>query len=207
MLMQGYPGPAGSGTLAANTLTALRQDQQGGGLMVSQLHGKDYEHAYRKMLFTAANQTAQAVTVQYSTAYTGLCLSNPIGSTVNLVVQKVGIALSTGPAAVDPIGIMAGYNSSTAVVHSTTLTTRSMFWNMATNPSVGNVDSTCTLPTAPVLVTPLISGFTATALFGMGPLLFDFEGALILPPGGYAAIFGFGAFSGFFSIFWEETPQ
>ena len=42
---------------------------------------------------------------------------------------------------------------------------------------------------------------------GFGALLFDFEGALILPPGGYAAIFGFGAFSGFFSIFWEETPQ
>ena len=205
MLSQGQVGPlATTVSLAPGTTPALRQGNLG-DLILSELHGRYYETNYRRALFTAATQAATATTVALATTYTGLCISNPVGSSVNLVLNKVGIALSVAPVAIAPIGIMVGYNSGTNVTHTTPGTPRSLFFGSGST-GTALVDTSSTLPTAPVLVHPLMTGFTPAALPSSGPALIDLEGAIILPPGAYAAIYSLTTVTGLFSFQWEEVP-
>jgi len=205
MLVQGQVGPVASTQSLSPGIQAPARAGNMGDLIVSELHGRYYEAAYRRALFNAANQAAQATSVALATAYTGLVLSNPIGSPVNLVLNKVGIALTAAPAAIAAIGLMAGYNSGANVTHTTPGTPRNKFFGAGAAGS-GLVDTAATLPTAPVLVEPLMGGFTAAALPGVGPALVDVEGGLILPPGAYAAIYSLTSITGLFSFDWEEVP-
>jgi hypothetical protein len=182
----------------------MRQGNMG-DLIATELHGRYYESTYRRVMFHVATQAAQATTVALATTYTGLCVSNPVGSQVNLVMAKVGIALAAAPAAIAPIGIMAGYNAGINVTHTTPATPRSNFFG-AGAAGVGLADVAATLPTAPVLIMPIMGGFTAAALPGAGPVIVDLEGGLILPPGAYAAIYSLTAVSGLFAFKWEEVP-
>ena len=205
MLTQGQVGPiALSASLAPGVQAPLRQGNMGENIM-SELHGRYYETAYRRALFNACVQAATTTTVALATTYTGLVLSNPIGSQVNLVLEKVGIALSVAPVGISALGIMAGYNSGTNVTHTTAGTPRSLFFG-AGAAGVGLVDTSATLPTAPVLIHPLMGGFTAGALPSASPSLIDIEGGIILPPGAYAAIYSLTAAIGLFSFQWEEVP-
>ena len=155
--------------------------------------------------FYACNQTAQALSVGLSTTYTGLMLSNPITSKKNLVLTSVGVALSAAPAAIDPIFIITGSNSSTNVTHTTPATVASAFIGATTPASVGNVDTAATLPTAPVYTLPIWSGFTAAALPASSPSVIFLNGSLIIPPGAYAGIGATSAATGFFSLNWNEV--
>lgn len=202
MLSQGQVGPISS--TADGVQVALRAGKQGDQI-VSELHGRYYESAYRRAQFLAANQAAQATSAALATTYTGLCISNPVGSSINVVLEKVGITLAAAPAAIAPIGLMVGYNASTNVTHTAAVTPRNSFVGVGAAP-VALVDSSATLPTAPTVAVALMGGFTAAALPGTGPALVDLEGAIILPPGAYAAIYTLTATSGIFSFQWEETP-
>jgi hypothetical protein len=55
-----------------------------GDQIVTELHPRYYEQTYRGAMFSAANQSAQAVSVALATTYTGLCLYNPVNSGKNL---------------------------------------------------------------------------------------------------------------------------
>jgi hypothetical protein len=205
MLVQSQVGPVTAVTsISAGTQPPLRAGQMG-DVIVSELHGRYYETSYRRALYAAANQAAQATTVALATTYTGLCLSNPAGSTVNLVLNKVGLTLTVAPAAAASLGIMTGYNSTTNVTHTTPVTPRSQFFG-AGAAGIGLVDAAATLPTAPVVNTMLMGGFTAAALPSTSPALIDLEGSIILPPGAYAAIYTLTAVTGMFSFQWEEVP-
>lgn len=176
-----------------------------GDQIVSELHGRYYESAFRGNQFIVANQAAQAVSVALATAYTGLLLCNPVSSGKNLVLQKVGIALTVAPAAIAALGILVGFNGTTNVTHTTTNTSlRNAFLGGAA--PVALVDNAATLPTAPTLAMPLMGGFTAAALPSTGPSLVDLEGCIILPPGGYAGIYSLTAVTGLFGFGWEEVP-
>ena len=200
----GQVGPSGA---ADNTYPPFRQGRSA-ELIAQQLHGRYYESAYRRAIFNGAI-VAQVTTVGLATTYTGLCLSNPIGSPVNLVLLKAGYGFTVAWAAVAAIGLMAGYNSGTNVTHTTPVTPRGNFFNGGSG-GYGLLDSSATLPTAPTLHTVFNSSTTATA--AVPPLvsgLVDFEGSLILPPGAYAAFFTStvsAAASGHFSFSWEEVP-
>lgn len=181
-----------------------------GDAIVSELHGRYYETNYRRALFNAANQAAATTTVGLATVYTGLSLSNPVGSTVNLVVTKIGVSFLVAFPAAAAVGVMAGYNSGTNVTHTTPGTPRNSFFGVG-SAGQGLVDTACTFPTAPVVHTLFDSGLTGaitTEEQASGGLI-DLEGSLILPPGAYCAVYtsAVSGTSGFFgSIAWEEVP-
>jgi hypothetical protein len=210
MLIQPQVGPLASATsLAAGQQPAARAGNMG-DLIVSELHGRYYEAAYRRSMFNAANQAGQTTTVGLATTYTGLCLSNPINSTVNLVLNKVGFSFLVAFAAASVIGLMCGFNSGTNVTHTTPGTPRSSFFGAGAS-GQGLVDTSATLPTAPFVTHTFASGLTGaittTPLIGQN--FCDLEGALILPPGAYAAIYtstASGASSLIGSFSWEEVP-
>ena len=180
-----------------------------GEQLVSELHGRYYEANYRRSLFNGAI-TGQVTTVGLATTYTGLCLSNPVGSQVNLVILKANYAFIVAFAAGATIGLMTGYNGTTNVTHTTPVTPRSQFFGTGAA-GIGLLDSSATLPTAPTLNTILGSGLTGaiTTVPHVPAASFDLEGAIILPPGAYCAFYtstASGAASGAFSFTWEEVP-
>ena len=202
MLIQAQVGPAVSSTsLGTGTNPNLRLDNLG-GLAVSQLNPRYYEETYRRQTYTIANQSGVTTSTGLSGTYTGIFIQNPTTSTVNVVITKVGYAISVvGTAGV--IGLMTGVGAS---ITSTLVTPRNRF--------VGGVGAqclaaaTCTLPGTAVIET--ILGSQTTALdAGLGPKVIDLEGSLILPPGAFACIYTSSASgaSGFFGSFqWVEIP-
>jgi hypothetical protein len=210
MLIQTQVGPvATTASAAPGTLIPGRAGQLG-DTIVSELHGRYYETTYRRNLFNAANQAATTTTVGLATVYTGLCLSNPVGSTVNLILTKIGFSFIVAFPAAAAIGLMAGYNSGTNVTHTTPGTPRNMFFG-AGAAGQGLVDTAATLPTAPFVTHVFGSGYTGaiTTTPQVSPTIIDLEGGLLLPPGGYAAIYTstVSGTSGFFgSMIWEEVP-
>lgn len=209
MIIQGQVGAlATSASLAAGTQTIARFGNMGDQI-VSELHGRYYEAAYRRTLFSAT-QTAVGTTVAGAVAgVTGtVCVSNPINSPVNLVLNKV----LAGLVAVGTAGFVAlgtGYNSGTNVTHTTPLTVKNNYIGVGAA-GYGLADAAATMPTAPTY-SHIIGGIgtLAATSFGLQPVfLIDLEGSVILPPGGYAVLLTSAiqtsALLG--SIQWEEIP-
>lgn len=175
--------------------------------IVGDAHGRYYETTYRKAIFSGSI-TGQVTTVGLATTYTGLVLSNPIGSNVNLVINKVGFAFIVAFAAGATIGLMTGYNATTNVTHTAPVTPRNQFFTSVGGGS-GLLDSAATLPTAPTLNIILGAGLTGaiTTATVVAPTVIDLEGSIILPPGAYCAFYTStvsGAAGGAFSLQWEE---
>ena len=75
-------------------------------LGVSEVLPRLYALNWSGLVYSAANQAAQAVSVALATTYTGLGIYNPLGSGVNLVPLKVKFALSVAPAAIATLGLI-----------------------------------------------------------------------------------------------------
>lgn len=177
-----------------------------GGLCTSDLQPRYYELARNGQIFTASNVAAQAVSVALATTYTGLVVSNPIGSTKNLVMLGCQYALSVAPAAIASLHLIAGYNTSN-VTHTTPLAApgiQSSLINGAAN-TAAKADSAATIAN-PYYLAGLGSGFTAAALYGTTPLWIDLGGMFIVPPGGYIAWGALTAVTGFGTFAWAELP-
>ena len=93
MLIQGQVGPSGPQSTQPGTTPAVRLGQLN-DVIVSELHGRFYEQAYRGAFFSfgmtltalvSANATATGVT---ATAQPVLGLWNPLNSTVNCVMTQ-----------------------------------------------------------------------------------------------------------------------
>jgi hypothetical protein len=209
MLIQGQVGPQVTTQSAApGTQLSMRQGQLGEQI-ISNLHGPYYELNYRRQLFNGGI-VGQVTTVGLATTYTGLCLSNPVGSTYNVVVLKASYAFIVAFAAGSVIGLMTGYNSTTNVTHTTPVTPRSQFFGTGAA-GVALLDSSATLPTAPTINTIFGSGFTGaiTTTPHTGPTIIDIDGSIILPAGAYCAFYtstASGAAGGAFSFTWAEIP-
>lgn len=209
MIIQGRVGPqASTSSLASATNPEMRLGNMG-ELITSGLHGPYYESAYRRALFSVANTSAVTSTVGTSTTYVGLALSNPIGSTVNLVLSRCSVAAIVAFTAAATIGIMTGYNSSTNVTHTTSVTPRNQFTGVG-SAGQGLADSSATLPTTPVLNTVLGAALTGAITVSVQYLgIYDIGGSIILPPGAYAAVYtstASGASGLQCSFLWEEIP-
>ncbi len=204
-LIQGQVGPQFVTDGTEPTIRMGKTAEQ----IIQQLHGRYYEAVYRRTMFNGAI-TGQVTTVGLATTYTGLCLSNPVGSPVNLVLDKVGFAFIVAFAAGSAVGLMTGYSAGTNVTHTTPVTPRSQFYTGGGG-GYGLLDSAATLPVAPTVNTILASGLTGaitTTPFVPNGLV-DLEGSIILPPGAYCAIYtstASGAAAGAFSFTWEEVP-
>lgn len=210
MLIQGQVGPlATRQSLSAGSQPFTRFGNMG-DTIVSELHGRYYEAAYRGSMFSAANTAGVTTSVGNATTYVGICLSNPITSPVNLVLNKVGYSFLVAFTAAAAVGLMTGYNASTNVTHTTPLTVRNGL--IGTGPiGYGLVDSSATLPTAPALTTVFATGLTGaiTTMPHISGDIVDLEGSIVLQPGAYAAVYtstasGASGFLG--SIQWEEVP-
>jgi hypothetical protein len=134
-------------------------------------------------------------------------LANPVQSPVNLVINKVGIAFLVAFAAASAVGIMTGQSFTPLSGLATNASAKSAF--VGAPAGNGVVYSGATLST-PTLHTVLYTGLTGAITTTPGFLnQTDLEGSIILPPGGFAAIYtstASGAASLIASMQWEEVP-
>jgi len=207
MLIQGSVGQPSVTSIQAGTTPTIRLGQLGDVIM-SELHGRYYETAYRRNLFAAAVQgTGITTSVGLVTGYTGIALTNPTTSTVNCVLSKVGYAFNAAPVAAMTVSL-AFNTSTTAVTQTTAITTRNMFLGGAT--SQGLVSSATTFPTAPINTHILgVIGTNAITALSNTPSVFDIEGSIVMPPGSYVCVVtstASAATSFFGSFQWEEIP-
>jgi hypothetical protein len=206
MLIQGSVGQPSTTSIQPGTTPTMRQGQLG-DVIVSELHGRYYETAYRRNLFNAATQTGVTTTVGLVTSYSGLALTNPTTSTVNLVLNKVGYGVSASPAADMVVGL-AFNTSTTAVTQNGAVTPRNNFLGGATAQGLVST-GTVTFPSAPIYSHVLGVIGTSAATGAMQSGFVDLEGAIILPPGSYVCIVtstASAATSFFGSFQWEEVP-
>lgn len=177
-------------------------------LITSELHGRYYEATYNRTVFSAGNQAAAATVALGTLANTGLVLSNPIGSGVNLVLLKCSYVNSVAVPSAGYLALETGYNSGTNVTHTTPATVFNNFIGVGAS-GIGLVDVSSTLPTAPVHRLGLAQcGTIATTGYGVTtPNVVDLEGSIILPAGGYVAFYTFATNTAawFFTFTWEEV--
>lgn len=198
----------GEQLVADSAVSAARGDRQG-ATSVSQLHGRYYEQTFRKKIFSVATSAGQTSSVGAAATIVGLTVSNPIGSPVNLAMNKFGYGFSVVFAAASVIGLQVGYNASTNVTHTTPAT---ILCNFVGSPKgYALADTTCTVPTAATLQMILNSAGTAavSALFLSNQGWVDLEGSFLIPPGGYIATYtstASGAAGTFASFQFEEVP-
>ena len=164
--------------------------------------------------FTASNPAAKAVTVALSTAYTGLVISNPIGSGKILEFLACEFAVSVAEAAEATQHLLAGGSSAGIVAHTVALPApgiqRALIGQGAgvassSVGSVANADTEATLVN-PYYHSSLRGAFTAGALGGPGGgRLIDLEGRVWIGPGGWVAFGALTAITGFGSFIWREV--
>ena len=205
--INGQVGGSAAQTAGTNPTNLALRIGSTSELIVDELHGRYYETTVRKAMYSGANLTGITTTAAFATTYTGMCLSNPIGSTVNLVLTKVTYAPVVAQTAALVMGIMTGYSASVNVTHTTPLVPLSNFVGQPAG--TGLIDSSATLPVAPtrlILLGTLTTGaITQTLLNGS---VTDMEGSVVIPPGGYAAIYTSAASvasSLAFGMMWEEV--
>jgi hypothetical protein len=200
----GGNSPATSGSTPAFLRTGPT-----GEIIIAELHGNYYEPTVRKTMFSGSNIAAVTTSAGFSTAYTGLCLSNPIGSTVNLVLNKVKYAPIVAQTSALMLGLMTGFSSSTNVSHTTPMVPLSNFVGQPAG--IGLLDAASTLPIAPTrvkLLDSLLTGAITTSTTGGGNVI-DMQGSVVVPPGGFIAFYTSAASvasSLAFGMTWEEIP-
>ena len=215
MLLQNQVGPiSATSSISAGIQSPGRAGNMGDSI-VSELHGRYYEATYRRSMMAGAMQAliATATVAGLTVSTTGVpVLYNPIGNTNNLVLTKVGIAFALAPAAPVVYGIATGFNAATNLSGTlTSVTPKNRFMNGAAPTGLMYASAAITLPTLPtldVVLGAVDTGAITTSPSGAGGL-FDLEGSIILPPGGYALIYTSAvmvASSLLASFAWEEVP-
>lgn len=192
---------AGQVNSASGVVNAYNRIGRQNDVIVSNLHGKYYEQAYNGKMFVVANQAAVTTTAALATTWTGLAISNPTGSGVNAVVNLFSCAQFAVGAA-GAVGIMTGSGAAAGSL-------------VPRNCLVGSPTGSVTASAGATIATPVLErvfgslGSLATTGYGLMPAaIWDLDGALIVPPGYFAAsyttvitttalIFGFQ---------WEEVP-
>ena len=204
-------GKVGNPGKVAGIGNSIRQGAFG-DTIVSDAHGRYYEAAINGAIFTASNVAAQAVSVALATTYTGLCLSNPVGSGKNLVLLSGQYALTVAPAGIASLHLIAGGSAAGVVTHTTPLASPGIQSSLiGTGAGIaGAAASSAKADSAATIVNPyylasLGSGFTAAALYATTPAEIDFAGKYIIQPGGWIAWGALTAVTGFGSFTWEEV--
>jgi len=156
-------------------------------------------------MYHAHSTGAGAVTVIHAT-YTGLVLSNPLGSGKDLVVDKMNF-VGTTLAAIAGIGVMVSPTLLTAIQTGTA----GVIHNGRVSGSNSNVGKGqalvgATLLTTPVWLRPMGLDNITAAITGYKGFEADFGGSLVIPPGMYAGLATLTtARTGLASITWAEV--
>ncbi len=158
--------------------------------------------------FYGTNQTGCVWTVELATTYTGLCVSNPIGSGKILKIHFAGYSEIVAPTGINDAWLAGGYHASTDVVAGVAGTARNLRLGGAVG--TGKVWTGATLPVAPTYILPIQTGHTAAALSGGSPCLQRIGGIISVPAGGFVIIacFTIGVAVGAKgAILWEEIDE
>jgi hypothetical protein len=210
MLIQGQVGQPTTTSIASGTNPTIRLGQLG-EVIVSELHGRYYETTYRRNMYTAMLTSGTTTSAGLSTTFTGLLLHNPINSTVNVVLNKVGYAFLVAFSAAAAVGLQTG-QVSTALLSSLSTTNtliRTNYVGLPNNSGQALVYSGATTA-SPAIQSILGAGLTGaitTTPFAMN--YYDIEGSVILPPGTWVGTYtstASGASSMFTSFTYEEVP-
>jgi hypothetical protein len=199
---------------SANNAIVSGRSGQLGDAIVSELHGRYYETTYRGNSFLLSVSTAAALTA-YSGGAAGtpmLALFNPSGSGRNAVINKISIGNVVAASAAGTVAFGLYFGTTAAITQATTTTP----WSMSTQQQSGSVmtgfrNVALTSGSAASNVLPIDSYYWATAA-GVAMVsngVVDLEGAIIIPPGSYAALGGSSALTSatwIGSIQWEEVP-
>ena len=213
MIVTGQVGAPQASSAPGTQTQPLRQGNMN-DVIVSELHGRYYEGSYRTARFGGSMQAvlATATIAGVSTSITGTSvLYNPIGSGVNLSLEKFGVGFVLAPAAPLVFGIATGWSTTAISGTLTSLSPKSKRIGSSTQP-VGQLyaSATITLPVAPTVDTilgALDTGAITTTAAMSG--LYDLEGSIVIPPGGYALFYTSAvllASAHIASWQWEEIP-
>ena len=213
MLIQGQVGQPTIQSIQPGATPAVRMGQLG-DVIVSELHGRYYETAYRRNIYSAVLNAGTTTSAGLATTFTGLLLYNPQNSTVNVAINKVGISFLVAFTAAATVGLMTGVaptNPGTAV---TNTTVRTNYVGLPNGSGQALAYSTATLTATgatPVLHSVFGSGLTGaiTTVPQVPGFFVDYEGSIILPPGTYIATYtstASGASGTLASFQYEEIP-
>ncbi|HUS97565.1 MAG TPA: hypothetical protein VMX97_12565, partial [Hyphomicrobiaceae bacterium] len=84
------------------------RSEETGAMVVTQAHGSYFEAAKRGVVFTAHSQTGCIWTVGLATTYTGVAVSNPLGSGKNLSILAAGFQEVVQPAGIQAAWLAGG---------------------------------------------------------------------------------------------------
>lgn len=178
-------GLAGLPSKTADGNNMLLRAGSYGELVTNDFRGRYAEATYRGMCYNAAIQAVSTTTVGLATTYTGLVISNPISSSVNLEVISASVMQSVIQATQpEAYAIAQGFNAATNVTHTTPLAVKNNLIGTSMS-GQGLADISATLPTAPFYHT-FVHNTGAATVNGTGAVI-EFGGRLILRPGAYAA--------------------
>ena len=82
------------GQRAGSTALTPSQLDVEGNTQFAEAHGASYNSSFNKRLFFGANQAGVTTSAGLATTYTGLCLTNPNASGVNIALTNVGAAFT-----------------------------------------------------------------------------------------------------------------
>ena len=175
-----------------------------GDLIISELHGRYYEAAYRKTLMSGSNATAVTISTA-ATTYTGLMLANPANSQVNLALNKTALSNIVAQTTAAAVGIACGNG-----VLSGTTADLSRNRTIGGAAPVGLIYKAATISVAPTLDSWLFQiGTGATSTQEATVAAQDQEGGLLIPPGTFACLVSnvaLVALSTLNTFIWEEIP-
>jgi hypothetical protein len=225
MLIQGQVGPSSAQSAQPGATPAIRQGQQG-DLIASELHGRFYEQTYRGAMFSISTAALTTMTANHvaltSTSTPMVGVWNPPGSGVNIVVLQSSLQLvpTTFTTPVPP-GTLAW----AAQVNQTAITTGVAPWNRRSLTRNGSAvkafdGSTALTGLANNLTIFETADFTGQPNLTYGTLastvllpsiggVQNFDGQLIVPPGGVLSLVGTTSTTTFAYIarlLWEEVP-
>lgn len=168
-------------------------------------HGKYYEAAAAGRLFWAANTAAQAISVALATTYTGLMVSNPTGSGVNVIPISVMHASSVDHVAAATRHLIGGFSAAGIVTHTSALIAQSTILDDEAKLAKAKADDQATAVNPKYILA--ISDLASVGEDPKGGMsMADLNGMFVVPPGGWIAIGALTAVTGFGSIVWEEIP-
>ncbi len=205
MRIEGQVGPQ---VVSDGSFSEIRQGKAG-DLIISQLHGRYYEAAFRKSLFTA-----YAVAVATSVVGTGMIglqvwNGSPIAGGINMVLMKVGGMNVVTSASMTSVVLATGTGQVSAPTGQTAITrvTNNFIGGAAPQATALNAG---TFTNAPTAMLNLMHNTAAIATTGEDNGFFvDLEGSVIIPPQVYVCIAAVGAAaasSGMnLHLMWEEV--
>lgn len=175
-----------TGVQANNSgVTITSRGGRAGDDIVSEYNPRYYQGTKDGMGYTAATQALVTTTVGLALTYTGLVLSNPVGSAFDVVILQASIMQSVLQATqVEAFAIATGFNGATNVTHTTPVAPKSSYVGSGLT-GVALADVSATLPTAPFYDTFVTNTGTATA-DSTGVQVVDLGGSIVLKPGAYA---------------------